>query len=69
MPTSHASRHGSTRYDAAAARGLFEHVQVLLETGADAGALDHAGRTVLECLALTENGEGADKIRLLLQSG
>jgi len=54
---------------AAAARGLPEHAQLLLESGADAHALDYAGRTVLECVALTENREGAEKIRALLQSG
>jgi ankyrin repeat protein len=54
---------------AAAARGLVEHVRLLLESGADVRALDHAGRTVLECVALAENREGAEKIRALLQSG
>jgi ankyrin repeat protein len=54
---------------AAAARGLVEHVQVLLKAGADARALDHAGRTALECVAMTENREAAEKIRALLQSG
>jgi ankyrin repeat protein len=52
---------------AAAAKGLVDHVAFLLDAGADANALDYAGRTALECAALGEDRDAVEKLTHLLR--
>jgi len=51
---------------AAAEKGLLEHVKVLLEAGADARAVDYAGRSVRACAELGKDAKVAAEIRTLL---
>jgi len=53
---------------AAAAQGLDEFVYVLLTAGADPRALDHAGRTALECARSATNAQASERIASMLQS-
>ncbi len=53
---------------AAAAQGLDEHVEILLEAGADPLGLDHAGRTALECAKLAPQSDAASRVVALLEA-
>jgi ankyrin repeat protein len=53
---------------AAAAKGLDGHVHALLAAGADPRALDHAGRSALECARSAEHAGAAARVVAMLQS-
>jgi ankyrin repeat protein len=53
---------------AAAAKGLVDHVAFLLDAGADAQAVDFAGRTVLECAELAEDRDAAERLTHILRN-
>jgi len=53
---------------AAAEKGLDEYVAFLLESGADVHAVDHAGRTAIECAKLAENADAAARVILLVEA-
>ena len=52
----------------AAAQGLDEHVQILLEAGADPLCLDHAGRTALECAQMPAQSDATSRVVALLEA-
>jgi ankyrin repeat protein len=52
----------------AAAKGLAEHVHALLNAGADPRALDHAGRSTLECARAAPEAAASARIAAMLES-